>query len=394
MKSITMPSMIVFAGVVSAWCGSGVVVDSLGVPLENVEIVRSSDGKVVRSGADGRWGFPASSGVELTASAPRGSGRLMPHGARLEYQPAPGVALNGRRMGFVDKETGRSAINHAARETAAADSVRASAKGWSNGSAGYDPASDSNRIVLRLAGSRGMVPIPGGWDSLGRKNLVNNLPHVARVAGFWMDTVEVTQALYDSLMGKNPSFHANCRTCPVERVSWYDAVRFCNARSRAEGLPEAYDLSSADSLKWGWNPRSSGFRLPTDTEWEYAARAGTSAEWYWGSMIGPTTVIKYAWHNLNSGDSTNPVGRLLPNAFRLYDIAGNVTEWTWDWSVDYDGDTLQFHKGPSEIGLNRATRGGDFSSLGTDVSHSRRIPALPTSRWLALGFRCARGVMP
>lgn len=395
MNATAKPSLFVLATALAAWCGSGIAVDSLGVPLGGIVVTRKSDGATTRTDVAGKWTLPGSSSAATKIGhSSRQAVRLRLEGGRMEYSPSGGRRLDGRMLEVRAKGLEPTALLNAGRFAAAADSVAASGKGWVGVVAAYDSRSDSNKIVIQMAGSRGMARIPGGFDSLGRKNLSNNLPHVARVAGLWMDTIEVTQALYDSLMKTNPSFHANCPTCPVERVTWYDAVRFCNARSRAEGLPEAYDISSPDSLRWTWNPSSPGFRLPTDTEWEYAARAGSSADWYWGTMIGPTTVVKYAWHNLNSGDSTNPVGMLLPNAFRLYDIAGNVTEWTWDWSQDYTQDSLHFYKGPSGIGVTRASRGGDFSSLGTDVSLSRRIPALPTSRWLALGFRCARGVMP
>jgi len=142
---------------------------------------------------------------------------------------------------------------------------------------------------------------------------------------FEMFAKPVTQALYESVTGSNPSdFKGEQR--PVENVSWFDAVAFCNALSKAEGLPPAYEISGTN-VTWA-GPQTQGWRLPTEAEWEYACRAGTT-----GSRYGNLDDI--AWYDKNSGSQTRPVGEKTPNAWGLYDMPGNVWEWVWDGKAEY-----------------------------------------------------------
>lgn len=375
--------------------GSGIVVDSLGVPVRDALVTRRSDGATVSTGSDGSWIFAEASGVTRRSVGRKDRDmRLVLLSNRLlllagGHRDAAG---RGASFGSGDRAVVREA--HAARSAAAKDSVSVVAPGWRSARTVYDSASRGHRTVLQLAPSPGMVAVQGGFGSMGSVAIANNKPHVARVAGFWIDTVEVTQKLYDSLMKQNPSYHENCAKCPVEQVSWFDAVRFCNARSRAEGLPEVYDISESDSLLWSWDPKSPGFRLPTETEWEYAARAGSSSDWYWGPYINKETVVQYAWYDQNAEGSTQPVGQLKPNDLGLYDVSGNVSEWTNDWFSDLGGDTLIYPKGPSTVQEWRTLRGGDMESQNTAIISTIRLPCISSTRWLATGFRCARGVMP
>lgn len=373
--------------------GAGTVVDSLGVPVKGARITRLSDSVTVISNQDGRWSFD---GDEIVVeSTPRSFDGVhtIRTGGKMNVLVGEDRNLAGRRVqaGYIRAVKAPLGVRGG---SVASDSVRVEAAGWMPTTVPYDSLKGGERIVLTMSSSRGMARIPGGFDSLGTSSQKNNPPHVVRVAGFWIDTFEVTQALFDSLMGFNPSYHRSCATCPVERVSWYDAVRFCNARSRAEKLPEVYDTSNPDSMLWTWDPASPGFRLPTDAEWEYAARAGSSSSWYWGPYINKEAVGQYAWYDQNAGDSTHPVGRLKPNDFGLHDVAGNVFEWTNDWFMDYGNDTLVYPKGAAQVGLWKGIRGGDFVSQNTSVTTVWHPPSLPNTRWLSLGFRCARGVMP
>lgn len=374
-------------------CGAGSVVDSLGVPVWGARVTLLSDStSFAITDKEGRWSLGDTSGM-IGDKRYKGGSRLVRNSARLR------VVYDGNRD-VAGRLVTASVVPMcfmtapAERRLALPDSVRVDARGWRSRTIPYDSSSRKHRTVLLLASSPGMAGIQGGFDSLGTTSQKNNQPHVARVAGFWIDTVEVTQSFFDSLMGFDPSYHGSCPSCPVERVSWYDAVRFCNARSRAENLPEVYDTSNPDSLLWTWDFTSPGFRLPTEAEWEYAARAGSSSSWYWGSYINKETVTQYAWYDQNAGDSTHPVGLLKPNAFGLYDVSGNVFEWTNDWFMDYGADTLVYPKGPTRISEWKCIRGGDFSSQNTSVISTWHPPSLPTTRWLSVGFRCARGVMP
>ena len=389
----TAAALLVAASIV--FCGSGIVVDSLGVPVKDALVTRLSNGATTRTGTDGGWSFVDVSGVAMRSAEPgRRNDRLLLSSGRLRLLAGGNRDVAGRSARALPggDAAGRAAC--AGRTSATSDSVSVVAAGWSSARISYDADASGNKAVLSLSSSRGMVAIDGGFDSLGSAAIANNKPHVARVAGFWIDTVEVTQRLYDSLVGRNPSFHVGCPNCPVERVSWFEAVRFCNARSRAENLPEAYDVSASDSLLWTWDPTSPGFRLPTDAEWEYAARAGSSSDWYWGPYLNKETVVKHAWYDQNAGDSTHPVGQLEPNGFGLHDVSGNVSEWTNDWFEDLGSDSLIYPKGAPGLQEWKVVRGGDFSSLNTSVISTQRSPSMPSARWLSTGFRCARGIMP
>ena len=139
--------------------------------------------------------------------------------------------------------------------------------------------------------------------------------------GFYLGKYEVTQELYQAVMGTNPSHFSGCDRCPVEEVSWDDAQEF------VERL----------------NARSAGtsYRLPTEAEWEYAARAGTRGDDY------PEDLDAIAWHEGNSGDRTRPVGQKAPNAWGLHDMLGNVYEWVQDWYGTYPGGRVADPRGPS-----------------------------------------------
>ncbi|MBQ3713351.1 MAG: SUMF1/EgtB/PvdO family nonheme iron enzyme [Spirochaetia bacterium] len=147
--------------------------------------------------------------------------------------------------------------------------------------------------------------------------------------GIMMLRTEVTQALYETIMGSNPSYNVG-DNLPVEEVSWYDALEFCNALSRKLGLSEVYTINGKKITK---NTSANGFRLPTVEEWEYAARGGKKY-----TYSGSNNLDEVAWYSDNSGGKTHPVAQKKPNSYKLYDMSGNVWEWCEDW---YAGD--QFH---------------------------------------------------
>ena len=193
---------------------------------------------------------------------------------------------------------------------------------------------------------------------------------------FCMNSTEVTQAEWQAVMGSNPSKFTSCgANCPVEQVSWEDAVAYANALSRREGLPECYAGSTFSGLS------CKGYRLPTEAEWEYAARAGTT-----GATYGNLDSV--AWYDENSGSATHPVGQKQPNAWGLYDMLGNVWEWTGDWYRTYPG-TVTDPLGAG-AGSYRVIRGGSWIGLARGARAAHRLYDTPGGRGYYLGFRLSR----
>ena len=165
-----------------------------------------------------------------------------------------------------------------------------------------------------------MVLIPAGTFLMGsiHGEQDENPVHQVSVAAFYMGRTETTQDEYERVMGKNPS-HFKGKDLPVEDVTWFDAIKYCNARSIKEGRTPSYNESNG-----ACNYAANGYRLPTEVEWEYACRAGTTDEYH-----GPVDAI--GWYDGNSGGTTHPVATKRANAFGLHDMAGNVAEYCNDW---------------------------------------------------------------
>jgi len=198
---------------------------------------------------------------------------------------------------------------------------------------------------------------------------------------FLMGTAPVTQKEYQAVMGTNPS-HFQGGDLPVEQVSWLDAVAFCNALSRGEGLEEAYHIQGAE-VRWK-GLDCPGWRLPTEAEWEYACRAGTT-----GARYGDLDAI--AWYSGNSGNQTHPVRQKAPNAWGLCDMLGNVWEWCWDWYGTYPGGRVVDPVGP-DSGSYRVHRGGSWRNDALLARAARRNYFIPVYRYCNLGFRLARSL--
>jgi formylglycine-generating enzyme required for sulfatase activity len=211
---------------------------------------------------------------------------------------------------------------------------------------------------------------------------------------FLMGKTEVTQGLYEQIMGSNPSRFSDCgSSCPVEKVSWYDAVAFANALSEHLGLPQCYAISGENvTLPSGLS--CGGFRLPTEAEWEIAARGGQDLRY-----SGSNSADAVAWYLDNSGVKTHPVGQKQPNGYGLYDMSGNVWEWVWDWydsdeyqnRVALSGDNMTIvsqHYGP-KTGVHRSLRGGSFNldSWNLRASYRFRDWFGPVFRFGYYGFR-------
>ncbi|QRX90553.1 formylglycine-generating enzyme family protein [Streptomyces noursei] len=216
-----------------------------------------------------------------------------------------------------------------------------------------------------------MVAVPPGRVTLSDRRTQRSW-HV-EVAPFRMSAFPVTQSRYAQVTGRRPSSAQGDRL-PVEGVSWWDAVQFCNVLSQREGLTPAYHLhATAETAEW--DAFADGYRLPTEAEWEHACRAGTT-----GPRYGQLDEI--AWHQGNSGGRIQPVGAKQPNTWGLYDMLGNVWDWCWDV---YDAEVY---------GTYRVLRGGGWADEHWSCRASVRRRSHPTFRIDDVGFRIARSAPP
>jgi formylglycine-generating enzyme required for sulfatase activity/predicted Ser/Thr protein kinase len=202
----------------------------------------------------------------------------------------------------------------------------------------------------------------GSPPSEPKRNADEALHQVSLTKGFWISKFEVTQKEWVDVMGVNPS-HFEGDNLPVEQVSWDEIQVFIEKLSKKSGIQ---------------------YRLPTEAEWEYAARAGSMAAY----SYGPDEVFlpDYAWFSANSGNSTHPVGTKQPNAWGLYDMAGNVWEWCQDWGSAYPHGDVVNPSGPS-TGADRIGRGGSWSVPPEMCRSADRSASKPSNQGSDLGFR-------
>jgi len=206
---------------------------------------------------------------------------------------------------------------------------------------------------------------------------------VTLTTDFWMAESEVTQRQYRNLMGSSPSYFKGDEL-PVESVSWFEAVEYCNALSVKEKLTPCYQISGT-TVGWADGVKCSGYRLPTEAEWEYAARSPATTVY-----AGSDSVDGVAWFDANSGSTTHAVKTKTANGRGLYDLSGNVWEWVWDgYQGNYEALPSTDPIGPSTSAY-RVIRGGSWYSSASSARVARRYVFAPTDRGDTFGFRFVR----
>lgn len=222
---------------------------------------------------------------------------------------------------------------------------------------------DKERILQNLINN--MVYVEGGTFTMGRgvQTVYDPMPTVT-LSGFSIGKYEVTQEEWQAVMGSNPSHFKGAKR-PVEQVSWTDCQEFIRKLNQLTGRR---------------------FRLPTEAEWEYAARGGNRSQDY--QFAGSDSIDDVAWHTGNSDSKTHPVGQKRSNELGLYDMSGNVSVWCQDWYAEYGRDSQTNPKGP-DSGSERVIRGGIWGGYAWTCHHGRRFYAKPTRRNSYTGLRLA-----
>jgi formylglycine-generating enzyme required for sulfatase activity len=244
-------------------------------------------------------------------------------------------------------------------------------------------ATDTVKVnIIKISGS--MIAIPFSQQNAIGKNTFSQ--------DFWMDSTEIAQQMYDSIMtsyigyASTSSTSGAVRTLPVNNVNWYNAVLFCNARSRLDGLDTVYSYTSMTGLPGSdlvtletvaLDSTAGGYVLPDVTQWEFAYRAGCITSYYWGPQINSA----YVWFGQNASGTVHETGTKKSNNFRLYDMAGNVAEWCNNY--------LETTSAPEASAL-RIVKGGHWASSYIDVNSSVQKGADPRKPDATIGFRTVR----
>ena len=277
--------------------------------------------------------------------------------------------------------------------------------------------------VVLLAGNQEMIYVDGGTFMMGdvwRDGLSDETMHKVTLSSFYVSKYEITYEQYikflndrkikknfnfngrkllnnrsdycaikyrDSCFSFKANYYANSKNCPIMEVTWYGALSFCNWKSEQEGLTPCYTITNK-KVECNWN--ADGYRLPTEAEWEYAARGGDRKDHKWSGTENMNEIGDYAWYLLNSKLRTHEAGTKKPNHLGIHDMSGNVWEWCWDWYGKLPTSRVTNPREP-EKGEKRILRGGGWRSKPYFFRNSyRRYPYYPFKTNSDIGFRIIR----
>lgn len=276
---------------------------------------------------------------------------------------------------------------------------------------GQEPLSSASaNVVEEIVVPEGFLLITGGTFAMGSPDSeawrsADETQHSVTISNFYMSAYEVTQQEYQDVMGDNPS-HFSGESLPVENISWLDAVAYCNARSEQEGLTPVYTI---DGTSVSWDRSANGYRLPTEAEWEYACRAGTTTPFntetsisaeesnYWGDYPYMIEDHYFDQENLETRpgvyrQTTVTVTDFSPNAWGLYNMHGNVGEWVWDYYGAYSTEAQTDPTGP-ETGTRRVYRGGGWNDFAKNLRSAYRAAMPQENGNYNIGLRLVRNAV-
>lgn len=268
-------------------------------------------------------------------------------------------------------------------------------------------STDASETAANQEAPEGFLLIQGGTFQMGSPDTEpwrseDENQHTVTVSDFYISPYELTQKEYQAVTGENPSSFSG-GNLPVENISWLDAISYCNVRSEQEGLTPAY---AVDGQNVTWNRQADGYRLPTEAEWEYACRAGTDTPFntenspsaeevnYYGHYPYEIEGNYFSQDNLDTQpgqyrETTVEVGSFSPNAFGLYDMHGNVSEWVWDYYGAYSADEQTDPTGP-EAGTLRVYRGGGWNDFAKNMRSAYRATLEQDHGSFNIGLRLVR----
>ncbi len=259
---------------------------------------------------------------------------------------------------------------------------------------------EMQEVTITMGEVSDMVLIEGGTFTMGSpsdepERDADEIRHNVTVGSFYMAPTEVSQAEYTSVMGENPSEDQGDEL-PVESITWYDAIEYCNRLSEAEGLTPCYNVSGTTVT---WDRSANGYRLPTEAEWEYACRADTETPFSFGDYVNDSDANcynAYGYNNDASGSWVNgylehtvSVNEYNANAYGLYNMHGNAAEWVWDWYGDYGTDEVTDPTGP-ESGNYKVARGGGWNDMPKHIRSAYRMAHPADVPLYSIGMRLVR----